>query len=139
MDEQSKAEVLVGEQCLAVKQEIQVKEQVLLREIYFEVAVEDSQKYLLNFAKSLQLDPAIVHLAAFLCNDSLVYTNLCLRFIAAEVAAGCIVAAVRLMEGRKLLVSKIDTSAFSVWTGLSQKRVERVAFDMIDALQSCLQ
>ena len=124
-------EVLVGEECTAIKQEMQFKEQVLLRETSFNLHVNNTQKYLLNFGKSAEMQASTVQIASFLCNDSLVYTNLCTQYEAAEIAAGCLVAASLIGRIARLHKQSLDFSNF----GLPKLRVEAVAHLLFEMLE----
>lgn len=121
---------LVAHESQAVEEEIYFQEQVLLREIGFNLVVKSSHKYLLNFAKSLQLKAHSVRLAVFLCNDSLVYTSTCLKFEATEIAAACIQAS--------LLLSKTDPDLLKYTIagllGLSREKVHEITNAVIDML-----
>ena len=126
-------EVLVGEECTAIKEEMQFKEQILLREISFELYVNGSQKYLLNFARSAQIGASVARIASFLCNDSLVYTDLCIHFEAAEIAAGCLVAASLIGQNARLHAEPLDfLSALDV----PKDRVQAIAFVLIEMLEA---
>lgn len=127
-------DVLVGDPCLAVKQELQHKEQILLREIRFNLTVEDSQKYLLNCAKSLKLNADIVKLAAFLCNDSLVHTNACLHFHAAEIAAGCLLAAFHLLR-QKYTIPLEQQPFFPKIPSFSQENIDKVLHLLLEIIE----
>lgn len=132
----SKVEVLVGEECLAIKQEIHFKEQILLREILFKLTVDSSLKYLLNFAKTTNLQPCIVQLAAFLCNDSLVYTNVCQHFEAPDIAIACITAAHLLFNAKA--ATSVNSVDFAAALELSQTKVDDIVHLLMDLLESRL-
>lgn len=131
----SKFEALIGERCAAVQQEIQQREQILLREIAFDLNVEDGQRTLLNLARSMGLDARIVRLASFLCNDSLVYTDACICFKAAEIAAGCLLAACEILKFRKIQESQRLLSLPSV-PQCRQDKSEEVANLLLDMLKA---
>lgn len=126
-------EVLVGEECAAIKQEMQFKEQVLLREISFDLQVNSSQKYLLNFARSTQMHASIVKIAAFLCNDSLVYTDLCIRYETAEIAAGCLAAASLIGRAVQLSDKAFD---FTLAFDISRSKMDAVGFVLLQMLEA---
>ena len=70
------ASVLVGEEYYAAKQTLISQEQVLLRLMHFNLVVDHPQRYLLNYAHTLQCRPEMLQLAMCLLNDSLRTTAL---------------------------------------------------------------
>lgn len=127
----SNSKALVGAKYTAVKQEVQHMEQVLLREIGFQLVVDNSHRYILNFSKSLQLNHSIVQLAVFLGNDSLLYSPACLLFSAAEIAAGCLLVASRLLARRYTLPRSDVLNHFAAF-GLCLENVDNVGHVLVD-------
>ena len=80
---------LVGQSYYAVKQDLIFDEQLLLRSINFDIVVEHPHKYLLNFAKAIGATHSLVQMAVSLLNDSIIYSNLCLSQLPADIAAAC--------------------------------------------------
>ena len=123
------ANVIVGSEYAAVKRQVHLSEQVLLRQISFNLAVKHPHRYLLNFGKSFGLDRAAMQLAVFLANDSLVYTDLCLHVTAPELAAACLTTALCLLKKDDLLGG--DYSAL----GLSQEQVAVASSALLGMVQ----
>ena len=123
------ADVIVGSEYAAVKRQVHLSEQILLRQISFNLAVKHPHRYLLNFGKSCGLGRAAMQLAVFLANDSLVYTDLCLLVTASELAAACLRIAVCLLKTDDPLGG--DYSAL----GLSQEQVAVASSALLQMMQ----
>lgn len=65
-------------------------EQLLLRCIHFNIAVEHPHKYLLNFCNLLKVSSRLCQAALCVVNDSLSLTQLCLEHDPATIAAGAL-------------------------------------------------
>ena len=78
-----------GEYSIAKRQLI-LHEQLLLRSLHFEIAVEHPYKYFLNFCNLFNLTSGICQTALCAINDSLSLTQLCLSHHPSVVAAGAL-------------------------------------------------
>lgn len=130
--EASVSDVIVGDEYVAVKQQVLVSEQVLLREIRFELAVDHPWRYLFNFATCLGCSRDATQLAAFLVNDSLVDTDLCLRHRAPEIAAGCLAVALALLERENGPGPRLNAG----YLGVQQDRLQAVGVQVCEMLHS---
>lgn len=125
------ADIIVGEEYETVKTQVYRSEQVLLRQTRFNLAFEFPTPFLLNFAKCLSCGRSAVQLAHFLANDSLVFTDMCLRFEGAELAAACLaVASLFLKEP----LTQIEAFHFGM-LGVSRKRVDAASNELIELLE----
>ena len=122
-------DVLVGDLYNTEKQRLVHAEQAVLRAISFNVGVVQPHKYLLNFCRSIGCSQCIVQVAAFLVNDSLVYTTLCLTSSAPNIAAGALLLAQSLLTPGQLNFEKISDWVEVI--GLRLSEVQEVAADLL--------
>lgn len=81
---------LVDGEYSTAKRQLILHEQLLLRSLHFEIAVEHPYKYLLNFCNLFKLTSGICQTAICAINDSLCLTQLCLTHHPSVVAAGAL-------------------------------------------------
>lgn len=91
-------EMLVGEAYYTAKAQLITDEQVLLRVMQFDIGVEQPHKYLLCFSKTLRAPQEVVRLATCALNDSLVYSDACLKRTPDTVAAAALHVAAQLAQ-----------------------------------------
>ena len=96
---------VVGREYDGVKKQLITHEQLLLRCIQFNIAIEHPYKYLLNYCNLLKVPSSICQSALCVINDSLSLTQLCLTHAPATVAAGAL----------WMAMEKLDTSNSRSW------------------------
>lgn len=124
---------LVGEQYYKTKRALIMVEQLILRNIDFNIVAEHPHKYLLNFARTIKASRKVVQLAICVLNDSLVYTKLCVSHSAPEVAAGGLHLAYHLTGVASELPQQCGV-AWWVALGIDTSQVEDVGAVLLDAL-----
>ena len=122
---------LVGQSYYRHKQTLILDEQYLLRTIDFGIVVEHPHKYLLNFAKAIGAKHSLVQTSVSILNDSIVYSNLCVSYPPADIAAACLQLGVAILESDVSIQSWKNTSC---WTalGVDIERLEVLANILLD-------
>lgn len=122
---------LVGQSYYSHKQTLILDEQYLLRTIDFGIVVEHPHKYLLNYAKAIGAKHSLVQASVSILNDSIVYSNLCLSYLPADIAAACLQLGVAILESDVSVQSWRNTSG---WTalGVDIERLEVLASVLLD-------
>ena len=123
--------ILVGQEYYAMKQILIIDEQILLRTVNFDIVVEHPHRYVLNFSKLLGVTHSLVQMALVLLNDSLVYTNACLVFEPADIAAASLEAAFEIVGAPSHMIS-------TNWAalGVHQQHVESASLALLDMVDS---
>ncbi len=85
----------MGKEYDAAKKQLVWHEQLLLRSLHFDIAIQHPYKYLLNYCNLFKASSSVCQRALCLVNDSLSLTQLCLTQQPAAVAAGALWLAVK--------------------------------------------
>ena len=123
---------LVDKEYSTAKRQLILHEQLLLRSLHFDIAIEHPFKYLLNFCNLFKVTSNVCQTAICAINDSLSLTQLCLTHHSSVVAAGALQFALEQVNAQDVSGAMPDN-----WTeliGITTVSCEEVSSQMHNAM-----
>ena len=123
---------LVDKEYSTAKRQLILHEQLLLRSLHFDIAIEHPLKYLLNFCNLFKITSSVCQTAICAINDSLSLTQLCLTHHPSVVAAGALQFALEQVNAQDVAVTMPEK--WSELIGITPISCEEVSSQMHNAI-----
>lgn len=130
--------VLVGDEYYEAKEKLLQAEQLLLRQLHFDLVLDEPYKYLFNFLNSISAPTALSSASVSLLNDAATCSTLCISHPAHLVAA----AAITVSAGLLRMTQQLPSSGNRQWwhaLDITTDEMDHVSHRLLDLIEGMSQ